>query len=105
MDSKNDWRNELGIPKDYHGSRSILDSKAYSGDYVQPSDAHTQHIYSLIQQYIADHSVPEQLMYFVEGDWLITYAYHRETTQLLSREINYLERRIEKLERPWWKRW
>jgi len=59
----------------------------------------------MIDDTIKQRSVPKQLMYFVEGDWLITYAYYRETAQSLSREINRLERRIECLERPWWRRW
>jgi hypothetical protein len=44
-------------------------------------------------------------VYFTEGDWLITFNYHYETIQAFTRMVNQLERRIERLERPWWKRW
>lgn len=100
-----------------------VDSQKYSGEWVQASEPvqfaeggqpfkHESFsadqrvtIQEMIEKTIVRRSVPKQFMYFVEGDWLITYAYHRDTVQALSHEINQLERRIARLERPWWKRW
>lgn len=48
----------------------------------------------------------DRMPYFAPaGDRLITYSYYREMVQAFSSEINTLERRIYRLERPWWKRW
>lgn len=56
---------------------------------------------------IADHMISSDHMpYFAPaGDRLITYSYYREMVQAFSSEINALERRLMRLERPWWRRW
>jgi hypothetical protein len=65
--------------------------------------------YEQVQKMIADtieRRTAKTHMYFEQGpDRLITYSYHREAAQAFSHEVNSLERRVQRLERPWWKRW
>jgi hypothetical protein len=60
---------------------------------------------SVAEIVLGEHTIPAFPAYFMNTHWLVTYewlAYERNT---LTQCMNDLERRIAKLERPWWRRW
>ena len=51
---------------------------------------------------ITERTMPAFPVYFVNGNWILTYDYYDTAHRSLQSQIDYLRGELDK---PWWKRW
>ncbi len=64
-----------------------------------------EQVRAIVERAITERTQPEYQVYFFDGKWLVTYDALIEHADLSQKRAYDLEKRIARLERPWWKRW